>query len=847
MTDRRLIEDFIPIKEISVEAAREKSIRKGHISTLHLWWARRPLVAARAAVFASLVAAPESYQKRSHLKKQMIDLCKWEAVPETISKAKDAILEAQRERLGLPVGTKLQDVPPPKVLDMFAGGGAIPLEALRLGCETFAVDLNPVAHIIELCTLVYPQRYGKKLADEVELWGNWVIGKVRSEIGDLYPVIRVGEVLADRPEQMSLLTAPPPKQLSLAQGLTPVAYLWTRTVKCPNPACGADVPLVRQTWLCKKAKKYVALRVIPNHVTMRVEFEVVEAATEKDLGFDPAAGSSRGNSTCRHCGTTVGVDVVKTEGMAGRIRQQLMAIVCTTVGEQGKTYLAGSHYERYVPDGIEIKKRLEKLCEETNLTTPTEPLPDYGVLGFRVQPYGLLKWEDLFTSRQLLALMTFVKWVRLAHDQMVQQGYEAEFAKAIATYLGIMCDRLSDRGSTICRWDNLRDMSSNTFSRQALPMVWDFAENNPLGNASEAQAQVEEPFHDDLAGERAGEGGVLSAGEQRQRKDGGRTADAQQRREKLVGVLDLGHLGVAAGVERRGGNDEDGGVDEQRGAERDGRVEKGELHRLAFAPRRFLVAPRLHDGRMQVQVVRHDGGAQNANAQVEHFAVTQDLAGGQEARRHPRHVGTRNDDLEQEAGTDRGDQHDDERLEHPEAAMLEEEDEHHVEGRDADAPGERDAEEQLERDRRTDHLSQVAGGDGDLAQHPQEERHGPRVMVAARLGEVAPGDDAQLAGEPLQQDRHQVGEQDDAEQGVAEARTARKRRGPVAGVHVTHRHQVPRPGKREQLAKPAGSVHRDRSVDLGERRGDARAPPARSCGFAGRRFACGWPLGVGGN
>lgn len=400
----------------------------------------------------------------------MIDLCKWEAVPETISKAKDAILDAQRERLGLPVGTKLQDVPPPKVLDMFAGGGAIPLEALRLGCETFAVDLNPVAHIIELCTLVYPQRYGKKLADEVESWGNWVIGKVRSEIGDLYPVIRVGEVLADRPEQMSLLSAPPPKQLSLAQGLTPVAYLWTRTVICPNPACGADVPLVRQTWLCKKAKKYVALRVIPNHVTMRVEFEVVEASSEKDLGFDPASGSSRGNSTCRHCGTTVGVDVVKTEGTAGRIRQQLMAIVCTTVGEQGKTYLAGSQYERYVPDGIEIKKRLEKLCEETNLTTPTEPLPDYGVLGFRVQPYGLLKWEDLFTSRQLLALMTFVKWVRLAHDQMVQQGYEGEFAKAIATYLGILLSKISDINNSLCHYEPVAQCARNLLGDK--PSQW---------------------------------------------------------------------------------------------------------------------------------------------------------------------------------------------------------------------------------------------------------------------------------------------------------------------------------------------------------------------------------------
>jgi putative DNA methylase len=485
-TDRRLIEDFIPIKEISVEAAREKSIRKGHISTLHLWWARRPIVAARAAVFASLVAAPESYQKRSHLKKQMIDLCKWEAVPETINKAKDAILEAQRERLGLPVGTKLQDVPPPKVLDMFAGGGAIPLEALRLGCETFAVDLNPVAHIIELCTLVYPQRYGKKLADEVESWGNWVIGKVRSEIGDLYPVIRVGEVLADRPEQMNLLTAPPPKQLSLAQGLTPVAYLWTRTVKCPNPACGADVPLVRQTWLCKKAKKYVALRVTPNHVTMRVEFEVVEAATEKDLGFDPAAGSSRGNSTCRHCGTTVGVDVVKTEGMAGRIRQQLMAIVCTTVGEQGKTYLAGSHYERYVPDGIEIKKRLDELCEETKLTVPEEPIEKKDTLNFKVPLYGMLQFKDLFTSRQLLALMTFVKWVRLAHDEMVQQGYEGEFAKAITTYLALSIGKVSDLNSSLNRWKPDQQGVVNTFSRQALPMVWDYAETNVFGNKTGA-------------------------------------------------------------------------------------------------------------------------------------------------------------------------------------------------------------------------------------------------------------------------------------------------------------------------------------------------------------------------
>ncbi|XHX78985.1 MAG: DUF1156 domain-containing protein [Stenomitos frigidus ULC029] len=483
-TDRRLIEDFIPIREISVQAAREKSIRKGHISTLHLWWARRPLVAARAAVFASLVAAPETPQKRTALSKAMIELCKWEAGEETIKKARRQILEAQRDRLGLPADTPLKDVPPPKVLDMFAGGGAIPLESLRLGCETYAVDLNPVAHIIELCTLVYPQQYGKKLADEVEKWGKWVIEQVREEIGDLYPPIKVGEVGEEKPEQLSLLGSGKSKQLNLAQSLTPVAYLWTRTVKCPNPACGAQVPLVRQTWLCKKKDKYVALKTIPNHETKQVEFEVVESRTEQGLGFNPALGSARGTSTCRHCGTTVKSEVVKEQGKAGRIGQQLMSIVCTTSGEKGKTYLSGDTYQHYIPDNAAIQARLETLCQETDLTVPQESLSLLDNRNFWITEYGITKFGELFTPRQLLSLMTFVKWVRLAHQKMMQQGYEEEFGKAIATYLGILCDRLADYNSSITSWHNTGEKTSHTFTRQALPMVWDFTEINPLGNAS---------------------------------------------------------------------------------------------------------------------------------------------------------------------------------------------------------------------------------------------------------------------------------------------------------------------------------------------------------------------------
>ncbi|HAO12933.1 MAG TPA: adenine-specific DNA methylase [Planktothrix sp. UBA8407] len=489
--ERRLIEDFIPIREISVEAAREKSIRKGHISTLHLWWARRPLVAARAAVFASLVAAPETHQKRTALKQFMIDLCKWETGTPTLEKARKQILEAQKVRLNLPENTPLDEVPPPKVLDMFAGGGAIPLEALRLGCETYAVDLNPVAHIIELCTLVYPQKYGKNLADEVEKWGNWVIENVRDEIGDLYPAIRVGEVLIPEGEQLDLFAQSQPQQcrdvacnVSTEQSLTPVAYLWTRTVKCPNPSCAATVPLVRQTWLCKKSKKYVALQVIPNYDTKKVEFKVFESTTENGLGFDPNSGSTRGNSICRHCGTTVKSDYVKVEGKGDRISQQLMAIVCTTPGQKGKTYLSATDYLHYLPDDYKIKIRLETLCQETGLTIPNEPVFSGNTRAFFTQLYGLDNFGKLFTSRQLLSLMTFVKWVKLAHQEILQQGYEEELAKAISTYLSLGVTKVANRGCSLGVWDTTRETAQSSIANGRLPMCWDFSESNPIGSGS---------------------------------------------------------------------------------------------------------------------------------------------------------------------------------------------------------------------------------------------------------------------------------------------------------------------------------------------------------------------------
>ncbi|MCD5408685.1 DUF1156 domain-containing protein, partial [Candidatus Bipolaricaulota bacterium] len=225
--NRRLIEDFLPIKELSQEARREKAIRHGHISTLHVWWARRPLIVARAAVFGALVPAPENDREREALKEFLIRLYKWETRDDERMEHPD--LKRAREMIRRANGGE-----PPKVLDPMAGGGSIPLEALRLGCEAHAIEYNPVAYLILKATLEYPQKYGVRLAQDVRRWGEWVLERAKEELEGFYP--------------------PGPN------GETVVAYIWSRTVKCPSPACGAEIPLFRQFWLARKGRKKVALR-----------------------------------------------------------------------------------------------------------------------------------------------------------------------------------------------------------------------------------------------------------------------------------------------------------------------------------------------------------------------------------------------------------------------------------------------------------------------------------------------------------------------------------------------------------------------------------------------------------
>jgi putative DNA methylase len=434
--------------------------------------------------------------------------------PDVIREAQRDILEAHAERLTRETGrlVTVEDIedgraPRPKVLDMFAGGGSIPLEALRLGCEAYAMDLNPVAYIILLCTLVYPQKYGKPdpnargmtgprnargettwggLAREVRYWGEWVIKKVKDEIGDLYPLIPDPEYKGRRAETQSSFW-PTAKDSEVPPGyLVPVAYLWTRTVRCKNPSCGATVPLVRQTWLCRKPGRYVALRMIAPKGAKRVRFEVVESRTEEGLGFDPAAFSKAGNATCPFCGTVADNAYVKAEGCAKRMGQQMMAIVCTRPGRQGKVYLAADDYLEFAPDDEAIRKRIEALCQRTGLTVPSEPMPKPGTLGFRVQPYGVRTWGDLFTPRQMLCLLSFAAAVREFIGQPASVSVDPERYKAVAAYLGVLVNRQADYNSSLCQWHSTGEKVAHTFGRQALPMVWDFAELAPFGDASGA-------------------------------------------------------------------------------------------------------------------------------------------------------------------------------------------------------------------------------------------------------------------------------------------------------------------------------------------------------------------------
>nr|WP_040784375.1 DUF1156 domain-containing protein [Rhodococcus ruber] len=474
---RKLIEVALPLEKINAESAREKSIRHGHPSTLHLWWARRPLAAARAVLFAQLVDDPSSFpdrfptdeavsKERKRLHEIIEQLVVWENAGD------ENLLRRAREEI-----LASTDGNPPPILDPFAGGGTIPLEAQRLGLEAHASDLNPVAVLINKALIEIPPKFAGQppvfpgaaeaqittwpratgLAEDVRRYGQWMRDEAQKRIGHLYPKAQVPD----------------------GSEATVIAWIWARTVTCPNPACGIVMPLARSWWLGKKKGK--ESYVVPSVVDGRVKFTIghdPKKAPTKDT--DGTVG--RTGAVCIGCGAAVDREHIKSEGRAGRMGAQLMATVAE--GTRTRIYLAPTREH-------EAAAQVQRPAD-----VPDQEL-GYHPKDIWTPPYGLTTFADLFTPRQLTALTTFSDLVHEARQHVLTDAFAAgmpegdpleaggtgaaAYADAVATYLGITVSKLTDRCSTITNWYVSRESTSSTFARQALPITWDFAETHALG------------------------------------------------------------------------------------------------------------------------------------------------------------------------------------------------------------------------------------------------------------------------------------------------------------------------------------------------------------------------------
>ena len=514
MTHRKkLIEVALPLDAINKASAREKSIRHGHPSTLHLWWARRPLAAARAVIFAQMVDDPSAHpdlfptlkaqeKERQRLFRIIEELVLWEnTTNETVlQKARDEIWQSWRytcaENADHPRASELFDRNKlPAFHDPFAGGGALPLEAQRLGLESYASDLNPVAVLINKAMIEIPPLFAgrqpinpesrksensmgkdwsgaKGLAEDVRYYGKWMRQEAEKRIGHLYPKVEVtAEMAGDRPDLKPYI----------GRKLTVIAWLWARTVKSPNPAFAqVDVPLASTFMLSTKAGKEAYVEPVIEKGGYRF---TVKMGKPKDVAAAKSGTKlSRANFACLLSGIPVSGNYIKAEGKARRMGARLMAIVAE--GDRGRVYLAPT------PE-----------MEAIALTAKPTWKPELTISGstqyLGVKPYGMDRFDQLYTDRQLVALTTFSDLVQEACERVQCDALAAVFpddkrplrdggtgavayAEAVGVYLAFAVDKGANYWSSVCAWHITRDGIVSTFGRQAIPMVFDFAEANPL-------------------------------------------------------------------------------------------------------------------------------------------------------------------------------------------------------------------------------------------------------------------------------------------------------------------------------------------------------------------------------
>ena len=444
--DRRLIEDSLPLEAISFQSAREKSIQHGHISTLHLWWARRPLAAMRAAIFASLIPAPETEEERAELHKLIggefnPQTGKWEggiADWDEVKNGNSAIIERAKAL----IAEHYPDAPP-KLLDPFMGGGSVGLVGHQLNCDVHGLDINPVAHLIELGTLVFPQKYGSKLISSFRTWGQWVYDIVKKDTRRLFPASELGDF----------------------QG-----YLWARTIVCPN--CALQYPLVNNWWLSKRKDSNTALR--PIIYGDALHFEIV---SNDQSEFDANSGTiTRGMAHCLKCGNVLHSDFLHEEADAGRMESVPLASVYRNQNDGRYNFDAVTEQDFTLFS--EAKDLLKGHLTASPDALPTEPIPKSQE--FRVTEYGIHQWGHIFNARQALVLMSFVEAIHQAEAEIQEVTHNAEFSKAIVTYLAFALDQLANQNSTLSTWNASIERVNSTYVRQAISMTWSYFESNPF-------------------------------------------------------------------------------------------------------------------------------------------------------------------------------------------------------------------------------------------------------------------------------------------------------------------------------------------------------------------------------
>lgn len=510
---KKLIEVNLPLDEINAEAAREKSIRHGHPSTLHLWWARRPLAAARAVLFAQMVNDPggergykagltrkQAAEKREELFKIIRKLVKWENVNnvEVLNQARAAIMDSWRETCELNKGKPGFDPNKlPAFHDPFAGGGTIPLEAQRLGLESYATDLNPVAVLINKAMIEIPPKFANMppvcpvpnsekplvlkyhgaqgLAEDIRRYGYWMREEAKKRIGNLFPEVEITKAMVkNRPDL----------EPYLGQKLTVIAWLWARTVKSPNPRYShIDVPLVSNFIISKKKGNEAYVQAVIKGDKYHFEVKVGKPPKEAENGTK--LGGKGSGFKCILSETPIDGKYIKIEAQSGRMGKRLMAIVCE--GNRGRVYISPIDFHESILNSVTPKwKPIQELQGKARDQMPL---------------YGMNTYGDLFTNRQLVALNTFSELVGEARKKAISDAKKAgmsddgigleqggisatAYGDAIATYLAFSVSRISHYWSNISAWHSTGEKMQCIFARQAIPMVWDFAECNVFSEAS---------------------------------------------------------------------------------------------------------------------------------------------------------------------------------------------------------------------------------------------------------------------------------------------------------------------------------------------------------------------------